>query len=150
MESQYLIIAENIVYKNGKLSCLNIYDQFTAIQLPAEFIFDMAVVCGAGWAEGNYNVRVEAKPGDNETLKLGDIAVEIVHENFVYNAVAQNLKLSLGEDVKNISFVIYKNDEIILERNYPVAALIKSKQPTQQPTPQPEKEGCGSCKCSGK
>ena len=38
--SQYLILAENITYKNNKLSCINIYDNFSAVALPAEFVFE--------------------------------------------------------------------------------------------------------------
>ena len=42
--SEYLILAENITYKNNKLSCINIYDNFSAVALPAEFVFDLVVI----------------------------------------------------------------------------------------------------------
>ena len=41
MQSQYLILAENITYKNNKLSCINILDQFLAVKLPSEMQFDL-------------------------------------------------------------------------------------------------------------
>ena len=39
--SQYLLIAENVTFKDNKLSCINIYDNFSAVALPAEFVFDL-------------------------------------------------------------------------------------------------------------
>ncbi len=124
MKSQYLLIAETILYKNNKLTALNIYDHFVAIKLPAEFIFDLAVLCGPGWKQGNHTISISFKSDDNEVVKLGDISIEIPHENFVYNAIANNLRFSVGDDVKNLSFVVHEGEDVIIERTYPVSGLM--------------------------
>lgn len=139
MQNQYLIVAENIIYKNNKLSCINIHDQFLSVQLPAEFTIDLAVICGPGWEAGSHNIEIKAKTDETEIVNVGNINIEIPGENFVYNAIAPNLKLALGEGVKNITFVVYKNNEVIIERTYPINSLFnraKVEQPVQQTEPE--------------
>ena len=139
MQSQYLIVAENITFKNNKLSCINIYEQFLAIKLPAEFSFDMAVICGPGWDVGEYDLNIDIKINESEeTTQLGTIKVNIPTENFVYNAMATDLKVKLGSDIKSMTFLIRKNDELILERAYPVNTLLVKKEQTEQPQEQPQ------------
>jgi len=137
MQNQYLAIAESIIYKNNKLSCINIFDQFVALQLPAEFVFDMAVICGSGWLPGEYAIKIQAKTNDNpDLINIGDIKVNIPHENFVYNAIAQNLKLVLGDNVSKITFIVSRNDEIIIERTYPVnTIMVRSEHKADQEVP---------------
>ncbi len=123
MENQYLILAENITYKNNKLSCINIIDQFLVMQLPSEAHFDMVAICGPGWQEGDYNITIKVQTDDNEIHELGKAEVKIPGEDFVYNAFAPNMKVTLQEETKYVKFYIYKNDELINQRNYKVAPL---------------------------
>lgn len=130
MQHQYLIVAENITYKHNKLSCINIFDHFVSVQLPAEFLFDLSVICGPGWDVGEYNLNIKAKTSDTDLTPIGDIQVNIPQNNFVYNAIAQNLKIVLGQHIKEITFLVFRNDELIIERTYPVNSLLV---PVRQP-----------------
>lgn len=124
MENQYLMIAENITFKHAKLSCINIIDQFTGMKLPAEFFFDMVVICGPGWATGEYDLSIRAKTNEMDETEIGSIKAEIKNESFVYNAVAENIKMSFGDDIESVVFSVYRNGEKFLERKYPVNALL--------------------------
>ncbi len=124
MKNQYLLIAETIFYKNNKLTAINIYDHFVALKLPAEFVFDLAVLCGPGWEHGEHVITINFRPDDKELTKLGDIKVDIPSDNFVYNALANNLKFTIGSDVNNLSFIVMEGDKVIVERTYPVNGLM--------------------------
>ncbi len=139
MQNQYLVVAENITYKNNKLSCINIFDQFVAVKLPAEFTFDLAVICGPGWEPGKYNVKIQAKTTETDLASVGNLEVDIPHDNFVYNALAPNLKITLGPNVKSITFVVSKNDDVVIKRNYPVSALLTATVAPTQEQPKEEK-----------
>lgn len=131
MQNQYLIVAENITFKNNKLSCINIYDQFVAVTLPAELNFDMVVICGPGWEPGNYSLGVKVKIDEAEPQEIGNVNVEIISDNFIYNALAPNLKISVEENIKNITFLVFRDDEIIIERTFLVnSILVPKKQET--------------------
>ncbi|MEI8377982.1 MAG: hypothetical protein WCF95_05550 [bacterium] len=123
MKNQYLVISESLVYKNNKLTAINMYDQFLAMQLPAEFDFDLAVLCGPGWAVGDYSLDIFIEPKGNESFKLGVINFDIPSENFVYNAVAQDLSLLINEGVEEIAFVVKNKEEILIRRNFMVNIL---------------------------
>ena len=140
MKSQYLLLAESILYKNNKLTCINIFDQFVAVHLPAEFVFDLAVICGPGWEPGIYNVEINVKTNDSDISNIGNIDVTINSDTFVYNAIANNLKIAIGPNVKNITFVVYKNGESILERSYPVGSLLVEVDENQIQQEQPQKQ----------
>ena len=68
--SEYLILAETIIYKNNKLTCINTYDNFKSVAMPAEFNFDMAILCGPKWSVGEHNLRVKAM---TKTVAFGKI-----------------------------------------------------------------------------
>jgi hypothetical protein len=123
MKNQYLVIAESLIYKNNKLTAINMYDQFVAMQLPAEFDFDLAVLCGPGWAEGAYSLDIFIEPKGAESFKLGVINFDIPSENFVYNAVAKDLSLVINEGVEEIAFVVKNKNEIFLKRNFIINIL---------------------------
>lgn len=123
MKNQYLVIAESLIYKNNKLTAINMYDQFLAMQLPAEFDFDLAVLCGPGWEPGDYSLDIFIEPKGNESFKLGIINFDIPNENFVYNAVAKDLSLLVNEGVEEISFLVKNKDEILIQRNFVVNIL---------------------------
>lgn len=123
MKNQYLIIAENITYKYNKLSCINIYDQFMTFGLPAESFFDLAVMCGPGWEPGEYDLKINVQINNESPVELGSVKTNIPHNNFVYNAIAPNLKIVLPQDAENVSFQVYKNDELVITRTYPINTL---------------------------
>ena len=136
--SEYLILAENITYKNNKLSCINIYDNFSAVALPAEFVFDLVVICGPNWAAGEHKLTIKAKTNTDVTVDIGEITVNIPSENFVYNAMAQNLRVALDYSIKDLTFVVYDNDKEVLERKYSVNSLLVPQQkPAAAPAPAP-------------
>lgn len=132
MESQYLMLAENITYKNNKLSCINIIDQFLVMQLPSEAYFDLVAVCGPGWEDGDYQITIKVQTDDNEIHELGKTDVKIPGEDFVYNAFAPNMKVTLEEDTKYVKFYVYRNDDLVIQRNYKVAPLFVQQEVQQQ------------------
>lgn len=123
MKNQYLVIAESLIYKNNKLTAINMYDQFLAMQLPAEFDFDLAVLCGPGWDAGDYNLDIFIEPKGAEYFKLGVINFDIPNEHFVYNAVAKDLSLVVNEGVEELAFVVKNKDEVLVKRNFIVNIL---------------------------
>ncbi len=123
MQNQYLLLAENITYKNNKLSCINIIDQFLAVRLPSEFHFDLVAICGPGWEEGEYFVTIKVQLDEGDINELGQTQVKVPGEGFTYNALAPDLKVMIPDNSKNITFFVYKNDELILERKYQIASL---------------------------
>ncbi len=122
--SEYLILAENITYKNNKLSCINIYDSFSAVALPAEFVFDIVVICGPNWTPGEHKLTIKAKTNTDVTIDIGEITVNIPNENFVYNAMAQGLRVTLDYSIKDLTFMVYSDDNEILQRKYPINSLL--------------------------
>ena len=123
MQNQYLMLAENIIYKNNKLTCINVIDQFLVLKLPAESYFDLVAICGPGWHEGEYNVSIKVQVDDEEMHELGTSKITVPNKDFVYNALAQNMKVLIKEHTKYIKFFVYKNDELIIQRDYKVAAM---------------------------
>lgn len=124
MENQYLILAENIVYKNNKLSCINVLDQFFVVKLPSEAYFDLVAICGPEWEPGEYELTIKVQTDDNEIFELGKTKIEVPNTDFVYNALAQNMKVTIDDGTKYVRFYIYRNDELILQRNYKVDSLL--------------------------
>ncbi|MDD3149883.1 MAG: hypothetical protein PHV68_03535 [Candidatus Gastranaerophilales bacterium] len=124
MINQYLMVAENITFKNGKLSCINIFDSFTAISLPAEFNFDIVAICGPGWEKGDYDLKIMAKTDNSNPGIIGQVRAEIMNDSFVYNAIAPNIRFEVGNNVKNIDILVYRDDIIAISRSYKVTSLL--------------------------
>ncbi|MDD3593691.1 MAG: hypothetical protein PHX18_03585 [Candidatus Gastranaerophilales bacterium] len=122
--SEYLIIAENITYKNNKLSCINIFDNFSAVALPAEFVFDLVVICGPNWAPGEKKLTIKAKTNTDVMIDVGEITVNIPNEDFVYNAMAQNLRITVDYSIKDLTFLVYEGEQEILSRKYTINSLL--------------------------
>lgn len=123
MGLQYLLIAENITYKNNKLSCINIIDNIMAIAMPSEISFDMVIICGPDWEVGEHNLNIKARFNTGTEFEIGTLKVEIPSQNFIYNALAPDLKMLLDASVTDVSFVISDNEKEILTRKYMVNAL---------------------------
>ena len=62
------MLAENITYKNNKLSCINVIDQFFVVKLPAEAYFDLVAICGPDWEEGEYELTIKVQSDDANFL----------------------------------------------------------------------------------
>ena len=124
MTNQYLILAENITYKNNKLSCINIIDQFLVMKLPSEAYFDLVAICGPDWDEGKYEITIKVQTNENEIHELGKTEVTIPNKDFVYNAFAPDMKIALQENTKYVNFYVYRNEELMVKRSYKVASLL--------------------------
>ena len=122
--SEYLVLAENIIFKNNKLTCINIYDRLSAITMPAEFRFDLAIMCGPNWSKGEHNLSVKAVGNNGVDVSIGTLNVNIPNEDFVYNAFANDLKVIMDYSVTELTFIVYDNDKEILSRKYPVVPML--------------------------
>ena len=140
--SNYLILAENVIFKNGKLTCINIHDKFTSVAMPAEFVFDMAIFCGPSWSVGEHKLSVKARANNGKTVDVGELTVNIPNEDFVYNAYAQNLKITMDYSVQDLTFLVYDGEQEIMSRKYPVIPLLvpqkKEETEGQQQEQQPQ------------
>ena len=137
--AEYLILAENITYKNNKLSCINIYDNFSAVALPAEFVFDLVIICGPNWTKGEHKLSIKTKTNTDLTVDIGEITVDIPNENFVYNAMAQNLRIALDYSIKDLTFVVLEGEKEIIRRKYAVNSLLVPQPKQNQEAKQPQK-----------
>jgi hypothetical protein len=124
MQSQYLILAENITYKNNKLTCINIIDHFLTVKLPAELNFDLVAICGPGWEPAEYSVSIKVQLDDDEVYELGKTIINIPNIDFVYNAFAPNLKVTVKDNSKYIKFFVYRNEVLVNHRNYRISPLL--------------------------
>jgi hypothetical protein len=122
--SEYLILGENITFKNGRLTCINIYDKFTTIAMPAEFKFDLAIICGPNWKPGEHKLTVKAKSNAGKEIPIGDLTVNIPDADFVYNAYAQDLKIIMDYSVESLTFYVYDNGKEIISRKYKVVSML--------------------------
>lgn len=121
----YLELAETIIFKRNRLSVINAYNELSAIAMPAEFVFDMVVMCGPNWTEGDHKLTVKVKANENgEELSIAEATVKIPHNNFVYNAIANDVKFTMNYDVQYLTFTAYDNDKAVISRVYPVRAML--------------------------
>ena len=122
--SEYLILAENVFIKNNKLTCINIIDRLTAIAMPTEFKFDLAIMCGPNWSVGEHKLTVKARGSNGKEITVGDLNVNIPHEDFVYNAYANDLKIVMDYSIEDMTIVVCDNDKEIISRKYPVISVL--------------------------
>ncbi|MFH0701942.1 MAG: hypothetical protein V2B14_00185 [bacterium] len=127
MEKQYLIVAEQLSFRNNKLTAINIWDQFTALHLPAKFNFDLVFICGPGWQPGEYNLTFKVKSEASEIFDLGSINVNIANDKSVFNAIASNLNFVIEKNAGNVTFIVDRNGEEVFSREYPVNYLLDIK-----------------------
>jgi hypothetical protein len=129
----YLELAEAAIHKEGKTYILNVYSELFAVAMPAEFRFDMAVMCGPKWTVGDHNLKIKVKANeDGEEKQLVDTTIKIPHEQFVYHAVANDVKFTMNYDVQYLTFTVYDNDEEVVSRLYPVRAMLVPQSMVQQ------------------
>ena len=131
--AEYLILAENVIFKNNRLTCINIYDRLSAIAMPAEFRFDLAIICGPNWTVGEHKLEIKARANNGKEVIIGDLTVNIPNEGFVYNAYANDLKIIMDYSVEELTIVVLDNGEEIITRKYPVIPmLVPQKAPVQE------------------
>jgi len=139
--AEYLILAENVLFKNDKLTCINVYDKLTTVAMPAEFRFDMAIMCGPNWKVGEHKLSVKARANNGKESAIGELTVNIPNEGFVYNAFANDLKIIMDYSVAELTIVVYDNDKEIISRTYPVVSMfVPQKRPAAQAAPEAQKE----------
>ena len=122
--AEYLILAETIIYKNNRLTCINTYDDFKTVAMPSEFSFDMAILCGPKWSVGEHKLSVKAVASNGKEVNLGSAIVSIPNEDFVYNAFLNNIKLGMDYSVSDLTFKVYDNDKEVFSRKYPVISML--------------------------
>ncbi len=122
--AEYLVLAENIIFKNNRLTCINIYDRLSTIAMPAEFRFDLAIICGPNWSVGEHKLAVKAVGSNGKEVPIGNLDVNIPNEDFVYNALANDLKIVMDYSISDLTFVVYDNDKEIISRKYPVIPIL--------------------------
>lgn len=57
-------------------------------------------------------------------IDVGEITVNIPNENFVYNAMAQNLRITVDYSIKDLTFLVYEDEQEILSRKYTINSLL--------------------------
>jgi hypothetical protein len=122
--SEYLVLAETVIFKNDRLTCINIYDKFTTVAMPAEFRFDLAIICGPNWEVGEHKLTVKAKASNGKEVSIGDLTVNIPNDNFVYNAFANDCKIIMDYSVSDLTFIVEDNGKEIISRKYPVISML--------------------------
>ncbi len=136
MRRKYLLIAETAYLKNNRLTAVNIWNDFSAVFLPAKFDFDLAFICGPGWPKGEYDLIFKIKI-KNTIKTLGNVKVDVPNPDFVFNAVAQNLAFYIDQNVEKVTFFVECNNKHIFSRDYPVVTSFKvTEGPTEQDKPQ--------------
>ncbi len=122
--AEYLVLAENVIFKNNKLSCINVYDRLTTIAMPAEFVFDMAILCGPNWKVGEHKLNIKAKGSNGKEVSVCELTVNIPNEDFVYNAYANDLKIVMDYSVESLTIIVEDNGKEIISRKYPVVSVL--------------------------
>lgn len=130
--SEYLVLAENISFKNNKLTCINIYDRLSTIAMPSEFRFDLAIMCGPNWTVGEHKLTIKAVGSNGKEVYIGELTVKIPNEDFVYNAFANDIKLIMDYSVEHLTFVVYDNGKEIISKKYPVISMLVPQSPNAE------------------
>jgi len=131
-EKQYLILAEQITFRNNKLTMINVWDHFTALSLPSKFNFDLVFACGPNWEPGEHELNFKVKSQTSEEFELGKIKVNLQSEKSVFNAMASNLNFMIEKNAGNLTFVVERNGEEIFSREYPVNYILDIKRKAKE------------------
>ena len=129
--AEYLLLAEGVFFKNNKLTCINIYDKLSTVAMPAEFKFDLAILCGPDWSVGEHKLVIKARANNGKEVSIGDLSVQIPSKDFVYNAYANDLKVVMDYSVSDFTIVVEDNGKEIITRKYPVVSMFVPQQKTQ-------------------
>lgn len=138
--SEYLILADTIIFKNNKLTCINVYDNFRTVAMPSEFVFDMAILCGPHWSVGEHNLSIKVKASNGKEIDLGNATVNIPNDDFVYNAFMNNIKITMDYSVSDLTFCVYDGDNEIITRKYSVTSMLVPQQAADEPKAKEDKK----------
>ncbi len=119
MRRKYFLIAETAYLKNNRLTAVNIWNDFSAVFLPAKFDFDLAFICDPGWSKGEYDLIFKIKIKNNIKTP-GNVKINVPNPDYVFNAVAQNLTFYIDKGVEKVTFYVECNNKHIFSRDYPV------------------------------
>ncbi len=122
--AEYLVLAENVVFKNNRVTCINIYDRLSTVAMPAEFRFDLAVFCGPNWSVGEHKLEIKVVANNGKEVNVGNLTVNIPNEDFVYNAYANDMKILMDYSVESLTFVVSDDGKEIIRRKYPVVSML--------------------------
>ena len=122
--AEYLLLAENVMIKNDKLTCINVYNKLSTIAMPSEFKFDLALICGPDWKPGEHKIKIKAKGNNDKEVDIGELTVNIPDKDFVYNAYANDIKVLMDYSVSNMTILVYDGKKEILSRKYPVIPML--------------------------
>ena len=132
--SGYLELAENVLFKNGRLTIINTYNDLSAIAMPTEFRFDMVVMCGPKWTAGDHKLAIKVKANeDGKEMQLVDTTIKIPNEQFVYHAIANDVKFKMDYSVQYLTFTVLDNGKEVISRVYPVRAMLVPQPAAKQP-----------------
>ena len=140
--AEYLVLAENVIFKNNRVTCINIYDRLSTVAMPAEFRFDLAIFCGPHWSVGEHKLKIKAVGSNGKEAPIGDLTVNIPNEDFVYNAYANDLKVVMDYSVESLTFIVSEDDKDIITRTYPVVSMLvpQKSEPAASPEASSETE----------
>jgi hypothetical protein len=122
--AEYLVLAENVVFKNNRMTCINVYDRLSTVAMPAEFRFDLAIFCGPNWSVGEHKLEIKVVANNGKEVNVGELTVNIPNEDFVYNAYANDLKILMDYSVESLTFVVNDDGKEIIRRKYPVISML--------------------------
>ena len=122
--AEYLVLAENVVFKNNRMTCINVYDRLSTVAMPAEFRFDLAIFCGPNWSVGEHKLEIKVVANNGKEVNVGELTVNIPNEDFVYNAYANDLKILMDYSVESLTFVVNDGGKEIIRRKYPVVSML--------------------------
>ena len=122
--AEYLVLAENVVFKNNRMTCINVYDRLSTVAMPAEFRFDLAIFCGPNWSVGEHKLEIKVVANNGKEVNVGELTVNIPNEDFVYNAYANDLKILMDYSVESLTFVVNDDGKEIIRRKYPVVSML--------------------------
>ena len=122
--SEYLVLAETVIFKNEKLTCINIINNFKTVAMPSEFTFDIAFLCGPKWSIGEHKLSIKAVANNGKEVELGTANINIPNEDFVYNAYVNNVKITMDYSVTDLTFFVYDDGKEIYSRKYPVISML--------------------------
>jgi len=138
LSNQYLVLAKEIKQnENGVYSYIDICEHLLIKDLPAQGVFDMAIVCGPGWEPGDHHLHIAIKKGELESQKIGFGKVHITDEFHIFTLKINKLSIGLkdnqpftlqvyqhkGDFVENENTVNMITGDLVIERVFKVFTM---------------------------
>ena len=138
--AEYLVLAESIIFKNDKLTCINVYDNFRTVAMPSEFNFDLVVMCGPDWEVGKHNLSIKVKASNGKEINLGEASVNIPKKDFIYNAFMNDIKITMDYSVNDLTFIVADNGKEVISRKFPVIPMLVPQKVENKPAQKTEEK----------